>query len=227
MPALPAGAEGVRGNEESVVAARMLLEDAGGAAAWRKPIFEVAELGYLNSGETAKISVVRDLSRPARRFESVRPSTTIVEWVSPEGGWVRRNGVERLMPPEELAAELQGLRQEPYTIYHRLANDDPGLRVELRDNRTLYVFDEDERLLCWFQIAPNSVVLGWGNFYDGAINQGWYGPSADMGDANLPRFGVQSGGAFRFEYLSARLREGKLEPDASADAASGSAPSSP
>jgi hypothetical protein len=118
------------------------------------------------------------------------------------------------MSAEERASELQGLRQEPYAIYHRIAVDDPGLRVELRDDGTLRFFDATERLLCWFQRAPNGVLLGWGNVYDGAINQHWYGPTADFGDARLPRFGVSSTGSFRFEYLGATLAEGELvEPD--------------
>jgi hypothetical protein len=118
------------------------------------------------------------------------------------------------MSAEERASELQGLRQEPYAIYHRIAVDDPGLRVELREDGTLRFFDATERLLCWLQRAPNGVLLGWGNVYDGAINQHWYGPTADFGDANLPRFGVSSTGSFRFEYLGATLAEGELvEPE--------------
>ena len=60
------------------------------------------------------------------------------------------------MSAEQLAAELQGLRQEPYAIYHRIAIGDSRLRVELRDGGALYFFDGDERLLCWFQLAPTA-----------------------------------------------------------------------
>ena len=162
------------------------------------------------AAKLAELRITRDLARPARRLESRTPDRTIIEWISPDGGWTRRDGEKLPMSAEELAAELQGLRQEPYAIYHRLARRDSRLRAELRDGGALYFYDSDERLLCWFQLAPNGVLLGWGNVYDGAINQHWYGPVADMGDAHLPRFGVAANGSFRFEYLGATLTEGPL-----------------
>jgi hypothetical protein len=126
--------------------------------------------------------------------------------VAPDGGWSERNGVRTEMPATELAAELYGLRQEPYFIYHRLATAPSELRVELRDEgASLFVFDKDERLLCWFRLAKNGTMRGWGNFYDGAINENYYGPVADMGDANLPRWGAAANGGFRFEYVRAKL----------------------
>jgi hypothetical protein len=206
----PVPGDGIRGTPEAVHAAERLLEQAGGAATWRKPVLEARERGHLSSGQVAELTITRDLARPARRLESRTPQRTIVEWISPDGGWIQRNGEKVSLTAEALAAELQGLRQEPYAIYHRLALRDPRLRAELRDGGALYFFDGDERLLCWFQLAPNGVLLGWGNFYDGAINQHWYGPVADMGDANLPRFGVAASGGFRFEYLGATLTEGPL-----------------
>ena len=84
------------------------------------------------------------------------------------------------------------------------------MRVELRASGLLYVYDADERMLSWFLLAPNGRLLGWGCFFDGAINQHYYGPLANMGDANLPRFGIASDGRFRFEYLSARLSDTPL-----------------
>lgn len=206
-----APADGMRGTPEARAAAARLLEQAGGAAAWRKPVFEVRERGYPSSGQVTELTITRDLARPARRFESRTPERTIVEWISPDGGWTRRNDEKKVsMTSEQHAAELQGLRQEPYAIYHRIAVGDPRLRVELREGGDLYFFDDDERLLCWFQLTSNGALLGWGNVYDGAINQHWYGPVADMGDAHLPRFGVASNGRFRFEYFRATLAEGTL-----------------
>lgn len=166
----------------------------------------------MRSGDVAALRIERDFTQGARRLESTTPTRHSVEWVSPQGGWIEENGVRRAMAAEELAAELQGLRQEPYAIYHRFAHNDSALRVELRSNNTaIYVYDTGERLLCWFNIAGNGDLLGWGNFYDGAINQHYYGPVADMGDANLPRWGSASTGAFRFEYVSATLTNAPLQ----------------
>ena len=204
-----AGAEGLRGEPQAIAAAQQLLEKAGGAAAWRSSLFEASERTLLNSGQQGELRIVRDFSRSARLLESVTPGRTVTEWISPDGGWVRRDGVVTPLTAEQLAAELQGLRQEPYAIYHRLARNDSSLRVELRSN-LIYFYDRDERLLCWFQVAPNGVLLSWANFYDGAINQHYYGPPVDLGDVNLPKFGISSTGSFRFEYVSARLSNEEL-----------------
>ncbi|MGH8242874.1 MAG: hypothetical protein ACRETY_05925 [Steroidobacteraceae bacterium] len=142
-----AGAEGLRGEPQAIAAAQLLLEKAGGAAAWRGSLFEASERTLLNSGQQGELRIVRDLSRPARLLESVTPERSVTEWLSPDGGWVRRDGVETPLTAEQLAAKLQGLRQEPYAIYHRLARNDSGLRVELRSN-VLYFYENDERLLC-------------------------------------------------------------------------------
>lgn len=207
-------AAGVRGDPESVAAAMRLLEQAGGPTAWSAPVFEVTERIYLTSGEVAEVRVSRDLARHVRLLENTTPSRRITEWLSQDKGWLRRNGIVTAMGAEELAAELQGLRQEPYSIYHRLARNDSHLRVEIRDGGRLFFFDAEERILCWFQVAPNGVLLAWGNFYDGAINQHYYGPVADFGKARLPRFGVSSTGSMRFEYLDARFTDrGPDEPE--------------
>jgi hypothetical protein len=110
------------------------------------------------------------------------------------------------MPAGQLAIELQGLRQEPYAIYHRLAHNDPALWLELRDaGARLMVYERDRRVLCWSLRDAMGGLMSWSNFFDGGINQHYYGPLADMGDANLPAWGVSSTGSFRFEYVSARL----------------------
>jgi hypothetical protein len=204
--AVEARQDGVRGDAAAVAAAERLLEQAGGRTAWRQPTFSVEERGFLRSGEVARLRITRDLRRGARILENVTPSRTIVEWLSPDGGWVMRDGKLTPLNATELTIERQGLKQEPYAIYHRIASNDPELRVELREQNTmLLVYDREERVLCWFQLDGGGALLGWGNVYDGGINQHFYGPTTDMGDANLPKWGAASNGSFRFEYVSARL----------------------
>lgn len=172
----------------------------------------VEERGYLRSGEEAQLRIARDLTRGAMAIERVSAGRRAVEWISPEGGWMTRDSSTRAMSESELAIELQGLKQEPYAIYHRLARRDPDLRVELREqNRTLHVYDKSERLLCWFLLDGRGGLMGWGNFFDGAINQHWYGPLVDLGDANLPKWGAATTGQFRFEYLSVQLHNRPVE----------------
>jgi len=196
----------VRGDPAAVAAAERLLAEAGGRDAWSSRTFYAEERAYLMSGEVAELRIWRDFATLSRRIENVTPSRRIVEWTTPKGGWVSRDGQVRRLDPVELAGEVQGLRQEPYAIYHRLARRDPALRAELRnDGARLVVFDAEERVLCWFDLDRRGALAGWGNHWQGNLNQHFYGPTADMGDANLPRFGVNNTGTFRFEYRLARL----------------------
>lgn len=77
---LPVAAQ-PRGDAAAVAAAERLLEQAGGADAWRKGTFEVAERAFLRSGETAELRIVRDFKKMTRLIERRSPSTTFKEWV--------------------------------------------------------------------------------------------------------------------------------------------------
>lgn len=202
---------GVRGEPAAVAAAEQLLLQVGGRAMWQRRTLVVEERGYLPSGETAELRIWRDFAANARLIERRTPTQTFREWVAPGEGWASRNGELRQMAAGEHAAELQGILQEPYHVYHRIARNDPALRVELRDaGASLYVFDTEERLLCWFRLARDGALRGWGNFFDGAVNEHYYGPLIDMGDANLPRWGAAADGGFRFEYSGAHLLNSPL-----------------
>lgn len=204
-----------RGDAAAIAAAETLLERAGGRDAWaNRRTFYTEQRSFLSSGGVAEVREWRDLETGNRRIERVSPTGRYTEWLSAEGGYEVRDGVVRALPPEELAIDRQGLRQEPYAIYRRLAKRDPALRLELRDSNALYVYDQGEQLLCWFLIDRQGGLMSWGNFWNGGINQHYYGPTADMGDANLPKWGVSTTGTYRFEYVLARMEDKAAEPPA-------------
>jgi hypothetical protein len=199
---------GIRGEVDAVAAAERLLQHVGGREIWRRRTMIVRERAFLRSGEVAELTITRDLERGARAIENVTATRRVVEWLSPESGWESRNGASTALSRSALAMELQGLRQEPYAIYHRLAMQDSALRVELRDQiYKLFVYDRNEQVICWFQLDEQRALFGWGNIYDGRINQHYYGPLVRMGDVNLPKWGVASNGSFRFEYVNASLND--------------------
>ena len=198
--------KGLRGDPAAVAMAEALLERVGGRDAWRRRTLVVEERGFRRCGETDQLTISRDFETGTRIIESRTATDATTEWLSPGGGWVRKNGQVTNLASEALAIDLQGLKQEPYAIYHRIARRDPRLRVHYRqDSAGLFVYDADENVLCWFQLDGKGGLTGWGNFYNGSINQHYYGPMADMGDVNMPKWGSASNGGFRFEYVSARL----------------------
>ena len=200
----PAAAQ-IRGEPPAVAAAEKLLAAVGGREAWAGPrTFYVEEQVFLRSGEVADLKIWRDTVRGARRLERRTPSGKFVEWLAADGGFDARNGVVRRLPPEELAIEMRGLKQEPYAIYRQIATRDPELRVELRDTNALYFFGGDGQALCWFLLNDAGAPISWANFYNGSINQHYYGPLVDVGDANLPKWGASATG-LRFEYKAAKF----------------------
>ena len=210
--AAPAGAQ-LRGEPAAVAAAERLLEHVGGRSAWANArTVYVEERVFLRSGDVAQLKVWRDLDTGNRRLERAGAAGRFAEWLSSGSGFEVRDGAARDLAPEELAMELQGLRQEPYAIYRRLARRDPELRAQLREDGALNIYDGGERLLCWFLLDGKGAPVSWGNFWNGSINQHYYGPLADMGDANLPKWGVSTTGAFRFEYVRAALDDRPVEP---------------
>ncbi len=203
----------IRGDSAAIAAAERLLEHAGGRPAWATArTFYVEQRSFLRSGEVAEQKVWRDFETGNRKIERAWPGGSYAEWLSAGGGHEVRNGTRMDYSPEELAIERQGLKQEPYAIYRRLALRDPALRVQLRDESSLYVYDRDEHLLCWFLIDGKGAATSWGNFWNGSVNQHYYGPVTDMGDANLPKWGVAATGTYRFEYLRARLHNDPVQP---------------
>jgi hypothetical protein len=204
-------AKGVRGTTHAVAAAARLLEHVGGAAAWRRRQFEVTERGFLANGDELDLHIVRDFVAGRRLIERRSQSGLFVEWISAEGGWTEEKGDRHPMASAEHAVERQGLAQEPYVVYHRLAGNDRGLRVELRERDSrLLVYDERDAVLCWFRLDAIGRPTGWGNFFDGAINEHHYGPYSRLGAVSMPRWGVSTTGAFRFEYVSATLQDREL-----------------
>jgi hypothetical protein len=205
----------LRGEPAAISAAERILEIAGGRDVWSRHVLATEQNLYLRTGETGKLRIWRDLHSGIRRFERLTESGHLIEILSPNGGWRSVNGVVEAMSVHELAVGLQGLKQEPYTLYHRIAKRDPALRFELRDNGlTLMVFDGDERVLSWFSLDSKQGVVGWGSHYNGNVNQHYYGPIERMGNVRLPKFGVASNGAFRFEYTKGEMLNTPVElPD--------------
>lgn len=201
------------GDSQAVAAAERLLQRVGGREVWARRTLVVEERSFLRSGGIATLRIARDFVAGTRSLASRSPGNNAAEWLSPDGGWESRNGAMRIMPPAELAAERQGLRQEPYAIYHRIARRDSTLRFALRDSAsTLVVYDGVERVLCWFVLDGTGAPTSWGNFYDGRINQHYYGPLQQFGAVSLPRWGVSTTGQFRFEYVTAILAETPVAP---------------
>ncbi|NAY92589.1 hypothetical protein GTQ34_11735 [Muricauda sp. JGD-17] len=201
----------VSGEDEAVAAASKILHNAGGKQVWSKKIFIVYEKAFLRNGTEANLKIIRDLDSTTRRIESRTDTSSYIEYIGVENGCTVREGNHEEMEMDVLQMERQGLKQSPYYIYHRLAKGDPHIRVELtEDQNRLNIYDRG-KLLCWFLVDANGKQYSWGNYYNGKLNQHYYGPYKKLGDAILPSWGTSMDGGFRFEYLVSEFLDENVE----------------
>ena len=192
----------ISGDSISVAAASKLLENAGGKDVWRKNYFIVYERAFLKSGQIADLKITRDLEDVTRKIESRSGKNIFEEYIGKDKGCISLNGKVEMLDSKTLEMEKEGLMQSPYYIYHRLAREDGRLHVELVDNgNRLNIYQDNDRLLCWFLLDDMGQQYSWGNFYNDKINQHFYGPYKMIGEARLPSWGSSMDGGFRFEYL--------------------------
>ena len=195
-----------------------LLESVGGKEKWADArTLYVKEHAFLKSGETAVVEVWRDFEKLTRHLRVTSPSRKYVEVLGEESGWAEDDGRVKPLTGPEFEEQRQGLRQEPYSIYHRLAKGDPRLTVRPEGADRLNVYEND-RLLCWFVLDRKNRPISWGNHFAGAVNQHWYGPLVPIGPVLLPKWGSASDGRWRFEYVDASLGKKPLELPARPDA---------
>ena len=187
--------------------AAQLVEAVGGAEVWsQSKSFMVRETVYLANGETADLVVKRNLDDITRWISLSAESFEYEEVLDVTSGWSGRDGNAAAYTPEELAAERRGLEQSPYYVYHRLAKNDPMLRVEwLEEENRLNIYEGSERLLCWFFLDGRGNPMSWANIYNERENRHNYGPMVDVGDANFPKWGAAADASWRFEYVEARF----------------------
>lgn len=193
--------------------AEILLEAVGGRSLWSARVLVVQERAFLRSGATANIEIARDFVAGARVVKATtNDGSKRVEIVAPSSGWTIRDGVVSRLEPETLASELEGLRQEPYYIYHRLARGGAGLRMALKhEGRTLEVSDTRGKVLCWFHHDGKGAPIGWGNIFEGAKVEHFYGPYIPLGGGFFPKWGAAYDGSWRLEYLAAEFSNNPLE----------------
>lgn len=199
-------------SDQAIAAANRLIDSVGGRTVWAKArSLYVKELAFprrIQGPVTAEFW--RDLEQPAYRSHLTGPGLDRVEVRDEKRGWRVRNGQFSWMTQEQLRTEAAGWRQEPYTIYHRLARRDPALRLELTAENQLEIFDQSGHKLCWFVLDAAGAPIKWGNIFDGRVNEHLYGPVKRFGEFKMPAWGTSTDGSWRFEYVEIRLSEKPL-----------------
>ena len=131
-------------------------------------------------------------------------------------GWRRfvRRTIRRRERAEEMQAHLGWWPGEIYVMYHRLAREDPALRLVAAGDRAFTVLDDATGAhLGLFEVAASGELVRWTRFFGTDRVEYVYGPLKSFGAIRMPDWGTLTSGGFRFYYTDVRLRSEPEPPE--------------
>ena len=195
----------MKGDAEAIALADQLVESIGGRALWSKiRSLHVFEQSRSPRGDGIVGEFWRDLQVPRERYTLTnRDGLKIEFWWDDRGVWQLLNGEQNNDLPADLHAEVTAYWQgEIYVMYHRLAKEDPALRLDKNDDNSFTVFDEKlDRRLGTFWVNGDGDLYRW-RHDDGT--EYIYGPHRQFGEISFPDWGSQVDGSWSFYYVEVR-----------------------
>ena len=183
------------GDEEAIALSDRMIESIGGKTLWSSiRSLHVIEQSRSVRGDGILGEFWRDLQQPRERYTlSNRDGLEIEFWWNDRGVWQFINGEQNESLPKNLHEEVSRYwAGEIYVMYHRLAKDDPSIRLEKNEDNSFTAFDQaQDRRLGTFWINDDSELYRW-RHDDGT--EYIYGPYRNFGEINFPDWGTQVDG---------------------------------
>jgi hypothetical protein len=190
----------MKGDEEAIALADQLVESIGGKVLWSQiRSLHVIERSRSPRGDGIIGEFWRDLQTPRERYTLTNKAGLEVEfWWDERGVWQFING-EPSELPENLHAEVTAYWPgEIYVMYHRLAKEDPTLRLDKNDDNSFTAIDEKlDRRLGTFWVNEDGDLYRW-RHDDGT--EYIYGPHRQFGEISFPDWGSLVDGSWSFYY---------------------------
>lgn len=208
-PARAAHAQ-MKGDPESVAAARRIIENMGGAALWSKAkwIYCQERAYYASQPGVSTVQFWRRTDAPAEWAYRTAPNVERRAAWTAQSGWRLRDGVLTEMTKEQMQDALGWWPGEIYVMYARFARDDPRLRLSKLSDRSFVVLDDaDGRHLGEFHVNLAGELVAWKHSYGTDSVHYVYGPLKAMGPIRVPDWGALHDGSFRFYYTDFKLSE--------------------
>lgn len=207
VSAVTARAE-LQGDEKAVALAIEMMEAMGGREIWADAVWMYAEERSmsLNHIEALAYRGWRGLQHPQGGYSVENAGFSYRQGWTTAGGWRVLNGEFLEFSGERLAEETRFWPKEIYTMYRRFAAGDDDLRLISTGERRFRIEDvQSGAALGEFSVSPEGGPLVWRSG-DAEIDVTYvYGPLKSFGDIKLPAWGAQTNGAWRFNYVAARL----------------------
>ncbi|MDC6167445.1 hypothetical protein [Paucibacter sp. XJ19-41] len=200
----------------AVAMARRMLGHLGGADRWAQARWMyVREQAHARGAPAVVVwEYWRRLDQPAWWGRSSAADGRVLRLMkmTPTEAWTWREGVLTEQSRESLQEQIGWWHQEIYTMYHRLAREDGGLRLsKTGDFRLSLIDDASGRGLGWFEVDGDGSVVKWSTRYGNDGVEYVYGRPADFANGlRLPRWGSYVDGRWRFEYVDASLHTGAM-----------------
>ena len=203
----PARAE-LQGDEAAIALALEMIEAMGGREVWATAHWMYAEERSFSRRQKLGLDYKgwRDLRSPQGSHQVESPEISYKQSWTTDGGWRVLDGVYQEFGADRLAAEVNFWPREIYTMYHRFAVGDDGLRLIHEEDRKFRVEDAATAApLGVFTISLEGGPVIWSSGDTEEDVTYVYGPLKSFGPIKMPAWGGQTSGGWRFNYVDAKL----------------------
>jgi hypothetical protein len=211
--AMPAAAQGLRGDSAAIAMARTMIERMGGRAPWAAAtVMRVVEdVHPANARQSHRSDGWRGLTEPELWWRTRTPEGERIIARSASGGWERRNAT---VTPSTVAGRRRWQGYWPrniYVMYGRLAREDSLLELARDGERGFAVLDAASgELLGRFEVTAGGELYRWSATF-GVDSETWiYGPLVDFGPIRMPTWGVRLDDGYRFFYREVVLSRDRI-----------------
>ena len=216
LAAPPAVNADMQGDEAAIVLANRMIEAMGGHQVWSDAVWmHVKERSFApNQPHALAHEAWRGLQVKQARYSTQNEDVTYEQAWNLDAGWRVLNGDYLQFDETRHGQVVDSWAREIYTMYHRFAVGDPSLRlISTGDHAFQIEHAETGEPLGSFSVSAEGGVLVWSSDDVTYV----YGPLKSFGEINLPAWGAQTNGGWRFNYLEATLHntsmpESTMEP---------------
>ena len=202
----------LKGDAEAVELAKRMIESIGGKELWARArtLYVIEKSRHPRYGDGLMSEFWRDLQVPQERFSIQNENMDYSKGWTEKGGWTVSKGDLQLKTAEEVATEeLRYWPGEIYVMYHRLAREDPTIRLSRGEDEGQFAAWEDEsgRKLGTFWVNVEGEMYRWRHGDENDLTEYIYGPHTLFGNISFPAWGTMYDGSWSFDYVEVRLFE--------------------
>ena len=209
-----AGAE-LRGDPRAVALASRMVEAIGGARLWAGARHLRIEERAFSASRGGTTIFCRDLEQPRLSVVRVGARLDPDYVIGSKQGWAAGDGGKlESLPASSLQAFRASWPRNIYVMYHRLAKQDPRLRLAYVGELEFAAHEDGQEIGRFVLDRSGHVVRWFAKALPGRRDEDWiYGPAKDLGAVSFPDWGTRRDGSYRFYYTQVEVSDQPLVED--------------